>query len=256
MVRGIEIFREYFKNYPDSYIIIGGTACDIAIEAAGLIPRATKDIDIIVVIEALRPDFVKQFWKFIADGKYGEQQKSETDRKYYRFLKPADPDFPQQIELFSRKPDVIDSAGIEHLTPIPVDDDLSSLSAILMDESYYNYTLAHSIEDKELKLAQTEALICLKVKAFIDMQERKEQGKQVNDKTIKKHKLDVFRLALLLAADTVFELPHTLKTDLSAFADAVKNNLPDTSVFKEMGAANINVDALFKQFLNNFSLNR
>jgi len=124
MVRGIDKFREYFKNYPDSYIIIGGTACDIIIDAAGLTPRATKDIDIIVVIEALRPDFVKQFWKFITDGKYGEQQKSETDRKYYRFLKPVVPDFSQQIELFSRKPDIIDSAGIGHLTPIPADDDL------------------------------------------------------------------------------------------------------------------------------------
>jgi len=125
-----------------------------------------------------------------------------------------------------------------------------------MDEHYYHYTLAHSIEEAELKRAQTEALICLKAKAFIDMQERKEKGEQVNDKNIKKHKLDVFRLALLLAADTVFELPDSLKDDMSAFADAVKNDLPDTAIFKEMGADNINVDALFNQFLKNFSLNR
>lgn len=219
-------------------------------------PRATKDIDIIVVIEALRSDFVKQFWKFIADGKYEEQQISETDRKYYRFMKPTVPDFPQQIELFSRKPDVIDSADIKHLTPIPLDDDLSSLSAILMDEHYYRYTLAHSIEEAGLKRAQTEALICLKAKAFLDMNERKEKGEKVNDKNIKKHKLDVFRLALLLAADTVFELPVSLKIDMSAFADAVKNDLPDTAIFKEMGANEINVKELFQQFLENFSLNK
>jgi hypothetical protein len=28
MVRGLEKFREYFTDYPDSYIIIGGTALD------------------------------------------------------------------------------------------------------------------------------------------------------------------------------------------------------------------------------------
>ena len=46
MVRGIEKFREYFKGFPKSYIVIGGTACDIIIEGAGFKPRASKDFDI------------------------------------------------------------------------------------------------------------------------------------------------------------------------------------------------------------------
>lgn len=61
MVIGLEKFREYFTNFPGSYVIIGGTACDIVIGAAGLKPRATKDIDIILIIEALTPDFVRHF---------------------------------------------------------------------------------------------------------------------------------------------------------------------------------------------------
>ena len=39
-------------------------ACDIIIGEAGLTPRATKDIDMILVMEAFNDDFVKQFWKF------------------------------------------------------------------------------------------------------------------------------------------------------------------------------------------------
>ena len=35
MVIGIEKFREYFKAFADSYVIIGGTACDIILEDAG-----------------------------------------------------------------------------------------------------------------------------------------------------------------------------------------------------------------------------
>ena len=51
MVVGIDIFKKYFEQYPDNYIIIGGTACDIIIGEAGFTPRATKDIDIIVSYE-------------------------------------------------------------------------------------------------------------------------------------------------------------------------------------------------------------
>mgnify|MGYP000066516469 CR=1 FL=1 len=45
MVRGLEIFRQHFKDFTENYIIIGGTACDIVIDTVGLTPRATKDID-------------------------------------------------------------------------------------------------------------------------------------------------------------------------------------------------------------------
>ncbi len=51
MVRGLDIFKEYFKEYADNYVIIGGTACDIIIDEAGFKPRATKDIDIILVVD-------------------------------------------------------------------------------------------------------------------------------------------------------------------------------------------------------------
>jgi hypothetical protein len=41
MVVGLDVFKKYFEQYPDNYIIIGGTACDIIIGEAGFIPRAT-----------------------------------------------------------------------------------------------------------------------------------------------------------------------------------------------------------------------
>ncbi|MFN6019616.1 MAG: hypothetical protein ACK48I_07415 [Bacteroidota bacterium] len=43
MVVGLDIFKKYFEQYPDNYIIIGGTACDIIIGEAGFTPRATKE---------------------------------------------------------------------------------------------------------------------------------------------------------------------------------------------------------------------
>jgi len=82
MVKGLEIFRQHFNAFTDNYVIIGGTACDIIIDNIGLTPRATKDIDIILVIEALSPEFVANFWEFIKQGDYDVKEKSEEDRHY------------------------------------------------------------------------------------------------------------------------------------------------------------------------------
>lgn len=32
--------------------------------------RATRDLDMVLIVEALTPEFGEKFWKFIVDGKY------------------------------------------------------------------------------------------------------------------------------------------------------------------------------------------
>lgn len=254
MVRGLEIFREHFKEFTDNYIIIGGTACDIVINNVGLTPRATKDIDIILVIEALSPEFATHFWEFIKQGNYEVKEKSEEDRKYYRFQKPQVEEFPFQIELFSRIPDLLDLEEQAHLTPIPVDTEISSLSAILMDDDYYNFTIKHSQLDNGIHLANTEALIGLKAKAFLDYKTRKENGEKIDERQLRKHKMDVFRLLLLLTPEDNFTIPTSVKADIANFIEAVKTHLPDKQIFKEMGAGNINVKELFEQLIKVFNI--
>lgn len=254
MVIGLDKFKEYFEEYPNNYVIIGGTACDIKIEEAGFIPRATDDIDIILVVEALSPEFVKQFWRFIKDGNYERNEKSNDDKKYYRFTNPKNKEFPYQIELFSRKPEIIELDENIHITPIPVDDDLSNLSAILLRDDYYNYMIEHSTLKDGLRLTNIEALICLKAKAFLEITERKEKGIKEDGKHIRKHKADVFRLAVLLTERDVFELPPGIKDHMQTFTDAIENDLPDKDIFKRMGLGSANADELFKRLLKNFNL--
>ncbi|MEI6766887.1 MAG: hypothetical protein WCM76_14755 [Bacteroidota bacterium] len=254
MVRGIEKFREYFKDFSDNYVIIGGTACDIIISDAELIPRATKDIDIILIVEALNPDFVKRFWEFIKTANYERREVGGEERKYYRFIKPGDKEFPMQIELFSRRPDVIILEEGAHLTPIPVDDDLSSLSAILLSNDYYNYMIEHSTIGNGLHLANTEALICLKAKACLEIAERIAQGKNEDSKHLRKHKADVFRLVLMLKSESVFDLPETIKNHIQEFVNAITNDLPDKAIFKEMGVGIADPAGLLEQLKKNFNL--
>ncbi|KGO88989.1 nucleotidyl transferase AbiEii/AbiGii toxin family protein [Flavobacterium suncheonense] len=254
MVRGLGIFKEHFKEFSNNYIIIGGTACDIIINREGFTPRATKDIDIILVIEALSPEFVKHFWEFIKSGNYEVKEKSEEGRKYYRFLKPQQEDYPFQIELFSRIPDLLDLEEGTHLTPVPVDTEISSLSAILMDDDYYNYTTRNSQLEEGVHLANTEALIALKARAFLDYKTRKENGEKIDDRQLRKHKLDVFRLMLFLTPEDKFTVPDSIKKDIIEFAEAVKEDLPDRLIFKEMGAGNVNVEAIYQQLRVAFNL--
>lgn len=110
MVRGLEVFRAHFRSFGDRFVLIGGTACELAMTEVGLDFRATKDLDIVLWIEALDEPFVAAFWEFVHVGKYQVQQKSTGEPQFYRFQKPEDVDFPFMLELFSRKPDVLQIA--------------------------------------------------------------------------------------------------------------------------------------------------
>jgi hypothetical protein len=254
MVRGLETFKKYFVPFADNYIIIGGTACDMIIKEAGFTPRATKDIDMILVVEALSSDFVMQFWTFIEKGNYELKQKSEDDRKYYRFINPENIEFPYQIELFSRNPDLLDLDVGTHLTPIPVNDDLTSLSAILLKDEYYDYLTGHSTNDDDLRRANIEALICLKAKAYLDIANRIKAGSREDSKKLRKHRGDVFRLAVMLVEEDVYYLPDRIKTDMQEFSNSIKDDLPDKAIFKEMGLGNIDPEDVYHQILVSFQL--
>jgi glutathionyl-hydroquinone reductase len=89
MVKGLDIFRVHFQGYADRYVLIGGTACDIAMTSAGLAFRATKDLDIVLCVEALDAAFVRAFWEFVRLGGYQTQEKSTGQKQFYRFMKPS-----------------------------------------------------------------------------------------------------------------------------------------------------------------------
>ena len=103
MVPGIDSFREKFKDYTDYYTIIGGTACDILLSEADLPFRATKDIDMILLMEDNFPEFASVFWEYIKEGGYKCGWKNEQNMHFYRFTEGKF-GYPTMIELFSRKP--------------------------------------------------------------------------------------------------------------------------------------------------------
>ncbi|HEY5101420.1 MAG TPA: hypothetical protein VII70_01450 [Steroidobacteraceae bacterium] len=61
MVTGLDLFRQFFAAQADQYVLIGGTAATLAMEEAGLAFRATKDLDVVLHIEALDAKFGETF---------------------------------------------------------------------------------------------------------------------------------------------------------------------------------------------------
>ena len=102
--------------------------------------------------------------------------------------------------------------------------------------------------------ANTEALICLKAKAYLEIVERIVKGSKEDSKQLRKHKGDVFRLAVMLAENDVFELPESIKSDMQEFADATAGDLPDKAIFKEMGLSSVTVENVYNQIMKSFQL--
>ena len=85
MVTGIDSFKEWFKGSEEQYAIIGGTACDILMTEEGLDFRATKDIDLVLIIEAVDANFGKKFWEYVKQAGYEHCNKSSGVPQFYRF---------------------------------------------------------------------------------------------------------------------------------------------------------------------------
>jgi hypothetical protein len=203
MVKGLDRFKEHFAGYADRYVLIGGTASSLSMEELGSEFRATKDLDLVLCVETLDRDFAEVFWEFIRLGEYENRQKSTGKRLFYRFHGPKQAGFPEMLELFSRVPDALDLKGDTGITPIPVDEEISSLSAILMNGDYYDFVMARRTTMDGLSLVKADGLIPLKARAYVDLSNRKAAGETVDSKNIRKHKNDIFRLFTALESEVI-----------------------------------------------------
>ena len=249
MVKGLDLFKSHFAAYNDRYVLIGGTACSILLEEADLDFRATKDLDIVLCVEALDANFVKAFWEFIRAGKYQVQERSSGKKQFYRFKKPEDIKYPFMLELFTRKPDMLDIAEGSQLTPLPLDEDVSSLSAILLNDDYYEFIKRGIRYIDELPLVPAEYLIPLKAIAWLDLSQRKAEGQDIDSADIRKHKIDVFKLYQLLTPTTVITLPESIREDMKRFVKIVaEDTVVNTKQLKIRASADEVLEAIKRTY--------
>ena len=232
MVTEIDSFKEWFKGSEEQYAIIGGTACDILMTEEGLDFRATKDIDLVLIIEAVDADFGKKFWEYVKQAGYEHCNKSSGVPQFYRFSHPISKQYPAMIELFTRKLDAIQLPEGVVLTPLPMDEDISSLSAILLDDDYYEFLKQGKVTVEGVTVLDAAYLIPFKAKAWIDLIDRKAAGEHVDSKNIKKHKNDVFRLTELIDPAVKIMAPQGVYADIQEFVQRMQ---PESTELKQLG---------------------
>jgi hypothetical protein len=127
------------------------------------------------------------------------------------------------LELFSRRPDILALAEDSELTPIPIDEEVSSLSAILLDEEYYRWLCSGAKTTDGLRFVGPEHLIPLKARAWMDLTERREQTKTIDSDDIKKHKNDLFRLYRIMDPTFAGEIPDKVREDMAAFITQMRD---------------------------------
>lgn len=227
MVRGIEKFKEHFKGFEGKYTLIGGVACGLLMDDAGLLFRGTQDFDIVLIVEAMDELFGRTVWDFIKSGQYEIREKSNGEPEFYRFKNPKDDSFPKEIELFSRKSHVLNYDESDRLTPIHISDEISSLSAILLNDEYYSFLTSGLVEIDGIQILNYTHIIPFKAKAWLDLKQRKEAGEAVDTGNISKHKNDVFRLSQLITDEDNVTLSAEIQADVRSFLLAMNDEAVD-----------------------------
>lgn len=232
MVNGLQRFVDHFKGLEHSYVLIGGAACDLWLTDRGLLFRVTKDLDLVLVVEALEPAFFERFWAFISAGRYRSHQRSDIRPSFYRFAGPEVAEYPSMIELLSRN--YLELPTGMYLTPILAGEDISRLSAILLEETYYRFVVQNRTAVGGVSILPAQCLIPLKARAWLDLTAREAAGDaKVKGDDIRKHRNDVFRLYRSLAPADRFTLPDRLRIDLRAFLDRLPPDSPDWSAIRQ-----------------------
>lgn len=181
-MRGIDKFKERFAGHDGEYVLIGGGACDLLFGEAGQDFRVTKDLDLVLLVEALTPE--------------------------------------------------------SGLMPIHIDDEASSLSAILLDEEYYRLLVENRTSANGVAVLSVEGLIPFKAKAWLDLSARRAGCQAVDEKSVKKHRNDVCRLATLLAGGERPAMSEGVRADMRRFLEAYESDPVDPKAlkFKDVGA--------------------
>lgn len=218
MVRGIENFQGFFKEVSDSFVILGGTACQEWFKTTHYIFRSTKNIDIFLIPGTENKSFGKKFWDYLLLGNYSVREQSGKKKIFYRFSHPENIDYPEKIELLSH-PEIDFTPPKElGISSLQFDRDIPNLSAIFLQEDYYRLALECRMQSSSgLPLVSPGALITLKIRAYLDLEAARGEGKTVWKSEIKKHRNDVFRLVYLLGERFEYQLSKPIRKDLTSF---------------------------------------
>ena len=137
------------------------------------------------------------------------------------------------IELFSRVLGKITFNPPGYITSIPIDERVASLLAILLDDDDYQFVLEGRLQQHGFpSWIGEDRLIPLKAVAWMEMNERVSRGKNISSKNIRKHLVDIIKLAVLFEESLEVASTLKIKSDLKKFLQSVSSTFqPKLSIW-------------------------
>ena len=228
---GFNHFCAYLKGLEEYYVIIGGGAASILMDEEGLEFRATKDVDLVVLVRS--KDLNARVLAYVREGGYKSKEATENLPRYYRFSHPVKAECPKMIEIFARNELGLELEEGQHIIPM-ADSAAEKLSAILLDDEYFELIRKNiQTSSSGIPLINVLANICLNARAHRELYERKLAGDEsVDEKVVQKHLKDIWRLAVVLSGEETISLAGMPAKDIS---DAIGKleKLPETQ-FKQV----------------------
>ncbi len=226
MVRGFDKFKQFFAPHSDSFIVIEGTAMQLHGQEGVRVPRVTQDIDLLVIVEKMSVSFTAAFHAFLREGLYDCYMAKGTNGvnspRFYRFINPKNAAFPIRIELLSSPP-IPPPEGMRYMSLPDEPDD--SMSAIVLDRTYYDFARANTIVINDLPCLNRDALMVFKAVAYLNLVEEYEKtGNRLRYHDSKKHRKDVLTLAGDVPPGEVVAVPNEIAEQLRSFASSIESN--------------------------------
>lgn len=245
MVNGFERFVECFKDYQDQFVIIGGYACTLHYFEKGVEFRHTHDLDIVLIIEDMRIEFYTTLWNYLSEGGYVTEAQTSTEHHYYRFETKDDTEYPKVIELLSRKSFELNRQFRLHITPIHIDENIRSLSAIVLNDDYYHLIRENRVLVRGISVLSLEFIVILKIKAYLDLSELRRKGIDIKSSNIRKHRSDVLKIVReMMLIEIHDQLSSTIKNDIQCFTQMIND---DIQANVNLGMRSIVVKSILKK---------
>lgn len=248
-----DFLSNYMSAYQDDYILIGGNACALNFSELNIDFRPTVDLDVVLVIDSDNQSFFEHLRQYLTENDYvGKTYNgSNTGGSSYRFVLPKDKKkdaLPEQIELFSRKPDYFDisKSSKPHITPIQVDGNISNLSAILLDDDIYKFIRDSRKIINNISTVSLECLIGLKSIAWHANQELFNQSVITEEGTVWKHASDIISIAGIIE-----DKKYTYPTVIFDSLQVSKQSFKQTDIYEHLTVSRDEVEAAIYFIENN-----
>lgn len=151
------------------------------------------------------------------------------------------------IELFSNRPSFMDSEFNKSLSPIYLDDSVASLSAILLNDDYYEILKGEKRTIDGCSVITIQTVVLFKMKAWLDLNERRSLGERIDEWNVKKHKNDVLRLVASVPPSRKINVTDEIHEDISKFIEGLSLEKTD---MKSLGLRGVELSEVIQTIRN------